>query len=64
MKAAEIMTREVVAVTPDTSIIDVATTMIDHRISAVPVVDRGKLVGIVTENDLLRRVELATEPNT
>ena len=61
MKAAEIMTREVVAVTPDTSINDVATTMIDHRISAVPVVDRGKLVGIVTENDLLRRVELATE---
>ena len=34
--------------------------MIDNRISAVPIVDDGKLVGIVTENDLLRRVELKT----
>ena len=61
MKAADIMTRDVVSVSPNTAIADIAKTMIDNRISAVPVVDGGKLVGIVTENDLLRRVELSTE---
>ena len=61
MKATDIMTSEVVAVSPDAPIADVATMMIDHRISAVPVVDQGELVGIVTENDLIRRVELGTE---
>ena len=53
MKAADIMTREVVAISPDASLVDVATIMIDDRISAVPVVDQGELVGIVTENDLI-----------
>ena len=40
---------------------DVATIIIDYRISAVPVVDQGELVGIVTDNYLIRRVELGTE---
>src|SRR5690242_8010997 len=35
--------------------------MIDHRISAGPVTDQGKVVGIVTENDLLRRTAVRTE---
>ena len=61
MKASEIMTREVVAVFPDTPVRDVARLMVDHRISGVPVIDHGKLVGIISENDLLRRVELGTE---
>ena len=61
MKASEIMTREVVAVSPDTPVRDVARLMVDHRISGVPVIDHGKLVGIISENDLLRRVELGTE---
>ena len=61
MKAADIMTRDVVVVPPDAQIAAIAKTMIDNRISGVPVVDEGKLVGIVTENDLLRRVELSTE---
>ena len=61
MKASEIMTREVVAVTPDTPIRDVAKLMVDQRISGVPVIDQGKLVGIISENDLVRRVELGTE---
>ena len=61
MKAADIMTRAVVVVSPNTAVAEIARVMIDSRISAVPVVDEGKLVGIVTENDLLRRVELQTE---
>ena len=61
MKASEIMTREVVAVAPDTPVRDVAKLMVDQRISGVPVIDHGKLVGIISENDLVRRVELGTE---
>lgn len=61
MNAADIMTRELIVVAPDCRIADIATTMIDHHISGVLVVDDGKLVGIVTERDLLRRAELNTE---
>ncbi len=61
MKAPEIMTRGVIAVTPDTPVRDVAKLMVDQRISGVPVIDDGKLVGIVSENDLVRRVELGRE---
>ncbi len=61
MKALDIMTREVVAASPDTPVRDVAKLMIDHHISGVPVIDAGKLVGIISENDLLRRIELGTE---
>lgn len=61
MKAADVMTRDVVVVPSGTPIAVIAKTLIDNRISAVPVVDDGKLVGIVTENDLLRRAELKTE---
>jgi len=62
MRASDVMTRSVVTAAEDTSIVDVAKLMIRRRISGVPVVDRdGRLVGIVTEGDLLRRAETATE---
>jgi CBS domain-containing protein len=61
MKASDIMTREVVAVPPDAPVRDVAQLMVDHHISGVPVIEHGKLVGIISENDLLRRVEIGTE---
>jgi CBS domain-containing protein len=61
MQASDIMTREVVAVPPDISVAQLAAILIERRISAVPVIDRGRLVGIVTENDLLRRIELGTQ---
>jgi len=61
MKASDIMTREVVAVAPDTPVREVAKLMVDERISGVPVMDHGKLVGILSENDLARRVELDTD---
>lgn len=63
MKAADVMTRDVVTVKPDCSVQDAAKTMLEHRISAVPVVgDAGELVGIVSEGDLMRRSEAGTEP--
>ncbi|WP_272840314.1 CBS domain-containing protein [Rhodoplanes sp. TEM] len=50
------MSSPVVTITPDRPIADAAQLMIDHRISGLPVVDpAGRLVGIVSERDLLRR---------
>ena len=61
MKVSEIMTRAVFAVALETPVRDIAKLMVDQRISGLPVIDHGKLVGIVSENDLVRRVELGTE---
>ncbi len=59
---ADIMTRDVISVTPDTHVREIAETLVRNRISAVPVLDgERRLVGIVSEGDLLRRVEIETE---
>ena len=56
MNAGDIMTSNVVTVRPDTSVSRLARLLLDNRISAVPVVDdQGRLVGIVSEGDLLGR---------
>ena len=47
-----IMTREVVTVTEYTALEEAARVMADHKISSLPVMRDGKLVGIVTETDL------------
>lgn len=62
MKAADIMTRNVVSVQPQTTILQAADLMLQHRISGLPVVDSGgHVVGIVTEGDFLRRIETGTQ---
>jgi len=62
MNAGDVMTRNVVTVTPDTTVADLVTILLSRNISGVPVVDAaGLLVGIVTEGDLIRRTELGTE---
>lgn len=54
-KASEIMTREVVALHPETRTLDAMRVFVGHRISGAPVVDeRWRLVGIVSEYDCLR----------
>ena len=61
MRAHQIMTRSVITVTPDTSIIDAANVMLQRHISGLPVVDAsGKLVGVVSEGDFIRRSEIGT----
>jgi CBS domain-containing protein len=55
MKIRDIMTTEVVVAHPDTSVNLVARLMSGRGISGVPVVDHGKVVGIVTELDLILR---------
>ena len=52
----EIMTRAVVTVTPDTPIMEVARLLLDHRIGGVPVMEDGRVVGVITESDLFRLI--------
>ncbi|MDN5001247.1 CBS domain-containing protein [Bradyrhizobium sp. GCM10027634] len=62
MKARDVMVSPVITAGESATVQDVAKTMIARRISAVPIVDKaGKLVGIVTEADLMHRVEAGTE---
>jgi CBS domain-containing protein len=62
MNAADVMTRRVITTNPNSTVRDVAITLITNHISAVPVVGvDGKLLGIVSEGDLLRRSETQTE---
>jgi CBS domain-containing protein len=62
MKAADVMVSPVITVGPDATVQDVADILNRNRISAVPVLSQqGKILGIVSEGDLLRRVESGTE---
>ena len=62
MRAHQIMTRQVVTVGPDTTIVEAARTMLQNHISGLPVVDAsGRLVGIVSEGDFIRRAEIGTQ---
>jgi CBS domain-containing protein len=62
MKARDVMVAPVITVKPESSVQEVAKTLVDRRISAVPVVDdAGKLVGIISEGDLMHRRETGTE---
>lgn len=56
MLAKDIMTRDLLTVTPKTNIRDIAQLLIDHKISGLPVVDeKGKVLGMVSEGDLMRK---------
>jgi CBS domain-containing protein len=61
MKVSDIMTRRVISVAPDATILHAVGLMLKHHISGLPVLDHGRLAGIVTEGDFLRRPETGTE---
>ncbi len=62
MQAKDVMSTDVVTVGLETSVRDIARRLVEHRISAVPVLDRDDLVvGIVSEGDLIRRPETGAE---
>ncbi len=62
MQAKDIMTTSVLTVEPETPIGDVAAMLMRRRISGAPVVDGdGKVVGIVSEGDLIRRAGAEAE---
>ncbi|MDH4326103.1 MAG: CBS domain-containing protein, partial [Betaproteobacteria bacterium] len=62
MKAADIMVKDVVTVGPEAPVMDIAALMLERRISGLPVVDGGgRILGIVSEGDLIRRPEIDTD---
>ena len=62
MRAHQIMTRSVITIGPDATILEAANVMLQHHVSGLPVLDAaGKLVGIVSEGDFIRRSEIATQ---
>src|SRR5215470_17733140 len=62
MQARDMMISPVITIREDEAVRNAARLLIENRISAVPVVDdAGKLVGIVSEGDLMRRPEAGTE---
>jgi CBS domain-containing protein len=63
MRAADVMTTPVVTVGPNASVQEVAALLSEKGISGVPVVDpEGRVLGVVSEGDLLHRPEIGTEP--
>jgi CBS domain-containing protein len=61
MRAIDVMTSPVITVDPNTTVRDIAVLLFKNRISAVPVLEDGKLVGLVSEADLLHRHEIGTD---
>ncbi len=62
MRAADVMIRDVITVGPDDDVSRAAQMLADHDISALPVVDaQRRIMGILSEADLLRREEIGTE---
>ena len=53
MKVKDIMTIEVVACEKDTSVKDVVSKLIDNNLTGIPVMEKGEMVGIITESDLI-----------
>src|SRR5665647_2530730 len=60
MNAADIMTRDVVTAGPDAQIHEIAAMMVQRRISCIPILLDGVLVGIISESDLVRRPDTGT----
>jgi CBS domain-containing protein len=58
---SDAMTRDPVTVRPETTIEEIATLMVDKNLHTLPVVDKGKLVGIVGKEDVLRTLMQGTE---
>jgi CBS domain-containing protein len=61
MKASDIMTSPVITAQPGTRVAEIATLLFTKHISAVPILEEGKLVGMVSEGDLLHRKEIGTD---
>jgi acetoin utilization protein AcuB len=54
LTVGEVMTRSVIVIDSDRPVAEAARIMVDHKIGALPVVDGGNLLGIVTESDFVR----------
>ncbi len=64
MRAMDVMTTKVITVEPGTSVRDLASLLSERAISGVPVVEGDRVIGVVSEGDLLHRAETGTERRT
>ena len=64
MRAMDVMTTAVVTASPDSTVQGLAKLLSERGISGVPVVENGRLVGMISEGDLLHRAETGTERRT
>ena len=55
-KVSSIMEKDIVTISPNTEIEDAATLMIEKEIYYLPVVDKDKLVGVITKKDVVRAI--------
>ena len=63
MRASDVMSINLCVAKPDTPINEIARQLCDRNISALPIVDgQNRVLGVVSEGDLMRRVELGTSP--
>ena len=62
LTVGQVMTGSVITAGPDRAARDAAQLMLDHKIGAVPVVDGGQLIGIITETDIVRAFVTMTAP--
>ncbi len=63
-RVGDVMTRNPIAVTPRTSVLEAARLMRELGVSALPVVDEERLVGIITERDLVWKVIAEERPTS
>jgi len=56
IRVKEVMSQSVITIAPDASVKEAARVMIERKIGCLPVVERDKLVGLITETDILRYV--------
>ena len=52
----EVMSSPVVSVEPEADLEEAARRMLEDKLGSLPVVEQGRIVGIITETDLLRRI--------
>jgi CBS domain-containing protein len=64
LTVGDVMTKAVITVEPERPIEEAARLMLEHRIGALPVVEDGRLGGILTETDLLRAFVYSQSPTT
>jgi CBS domain-containing protein len=61
MFAIDVMSSPVISIGPEVPVLEIAALLVRHRIGGVPVVTNGRLVGMITESDLLHRYEIGTD---
>ncbi len=55
-KVEEVMSKDVVEISPDASVHDAATLMADHKVNRLPVVEQDRLIGIITRGDIVQAI--------